>query len=293
MIETEKAMSVVIPCYNAEKTISACVNSVLKQTVKPDEILVIDDGSTDRTSSIVGKLPIRLISHNKNKGIGAARNTGLNFAKGSIVAFLDSDCIMSKDCLKFFKEDFKDGVTGVEGQGCELYTRGPLQRYRILFHVQTERKTSKYPNVIATLCTAFKKQTILNIGGFNEFYKNCGEDIDLSLRLTRKGHLLLYDPRIYAWHAKYETFRSFRKNAYNRYFYGELANTMNMAVSVRRMVREAYKILFRGFYRAKRGIRDREHPFALVVLSFVEIVPQLLALNSIVKVLKRGGVKYT
>lgn len=96
--------------------------------------------------------------------------------------------------------------------------------------------------MIATLCAAFRKQAILDIGVFNEFYKKCGEDVDLSLRLTRKGHLLLYDPRIYAWHAKYETFRSFWKNDYYRYFYGDLAKITNMAVSVRQIVREAYRV---------------------------------------------------
>lgn len=89
-------VSTVIPAYNREKTIGRCIKSVLEQSVKPIEIIVVDDGSNDRTAEIVNEyaasstIPIILVRQ-KNKGAQAARNRGIECAKGEYIAFLDSD----------------------------------------------------------------------------------------------------------------------------------------------------------------------------------------------------------
>ena len=89
-------ISTVIPTYNREATIGRCIQSVLDQTVKPTEIIVVDDGSQDHTKEIVNEyamnstIPIILL-HQKNKGAQAARNYGIKTASGDYIAFLDSD----------------------------------------------------------------------------------------------------------------------------------------------------------------------------------------------------------
>lgn len=89
-------VSVVIPAYNREKTIEKAIASVLNQTVKPLEVIVVDDKSTDSTVEIVQSLCkeysiIKLICLKKNSGAQAARNCGIKAAKGEWIAFLDSD----------------------------------------------------------------------------------------------------------------------------------------------------------------------------------------------------------
>jgi glycosyltransferase involved in cell wall biosynthesis len=85
-------VSVIIPAYNRELYIGEAIESALRQTRPPDEIIVIDDGSSDRTAETARSFgsPVRCLSQS-NQGIGAARNAGLDAARGNLIAFLDSD----------------------------------------------------------------------------------------------------------------------------------------------------------------------------------------------------------
>ena len=87
-------ISVVIPAYNRETYLAEAIESALGQTLPPGEIIVVDDGSTDRTVEIARSFggKVRCISQD-NQGVGTARNTGLKAAAGSLIAFLDSDDI--------------------------------------------------------------------------------------------------------------------------------------------------------------------------------------------------------
>lgn len=97
-------ISVIIPAYNVEKYIARSVESVLKQTYRDFELLVIDDGSTDGTGNLADALAKQdkriLVIHQANGGAAAARNKGLETAKGEFVAFLDSDDLWDKAFLE-------------------------------------------------------------------------------------------------------------------------------------------------------------------------------------------------
>ena len=102
-------ISVVIPTYNRQNTITYCLKSVLAQTYKNFEILVVDDGSTDQTVPIVSEIcdpRIRLIEAKKNGGAQAARNIGIKAAKGEWIAFwtqtIIGNLINSKSKCKFY-----------------------------------------------------------------------------------------------------------------------------------------------------------------------------------------------
>src|ERR1700689_5366317 len=92
IIENMTKISVVIPAYNAEPHLRATLESVLAQTVQPYEIIVVNDGSTDRTEQIaLSYVPrIRYIKQ-ENQGLAGARNTGIHAAVGEWIALLDSD----------------------------------------------------------------------------------------------------------------------------------------------------------------------------------------------------------
>lgn len=86
-------ISVIIPVYNAEKTIERLLNSVISQTYKNYEVIIINDGSTDKTESIISRYNssnIKIIS-NVNEGVGIARKIGFENATGDLVFFCDSD----------------------------------------------------------------------------------------------------------------------------------------------------------------------------------------------------------
>ena len=112
MKNNQELVSVIIPVYNSEKYIKRCIKSVVKQTYKKIEIIVIDDGSTDTTPMILDKLSseyekIKVI-HKKNEGVSVARNDGLDNAAGKYIYFVDSDDYIAKDAVEklvFTKEN--------------------------------------------------------------------------------------------------------------------------------------------------------------------------------------------
>jgi len=95
MISEKPDLTIIIPVYNEEKTIGEDINTIIKTMQKTNykyEIIVVDDGSTDKTSQIVkGKKGVRLIQHFSNKGVGAARKRGILKAKGGIIVMTDGD----------------------------------------------------------------------------------------------------------------------------------------------------------------------------------------------------------
>lgn len=90
--------SVIIPAFNAELYIEECIQSVLDNACHDIEIIIINDGSTDRTGDIINSFKDDFIHkiHTKNKGQSAARNTGINKATGDYILFLDSDDKLNK-----------------------------------------------------------------------------------------------------------------------------------------------------------------------------------------------------
>lgn len=110
-------VSVVMPSYNAEKYISEAIQSVIAQTYENWELLIIDDCSTDSTANIVKQFSdvdsrITLYSNPKNMGVALTRNKGMNLAKGSWIALLDSDDVWHKDKLE--KQIELAGKTGAD-----------------------------------------------------------------------------------------------------------------------------------------------------------------------------------
>ena len=94
-------VSVIVPAYNAEKYICQCIDSILAQTLKEIELIIIDDGSTDRTGSILDEKYAALenvkVIHQKNKGLYATRRIGLNLAEGEYVGWVDADDFIAEN----------------------------------------------------------------------------------------------------------------------------------------------------------------------------------------------------
>ena len=94
-------ISIIVPVYNVEPYLNKCLDSIVNQTYKKLEIILIDDGSTDNSGLICDEYASKdnriIVVHQKNKGLSAARNVGLNIAKGDYIAFVDSDDFIEKD----------------------------------------------------------------------------------------------------------------------------------------------------------------------------------------------------
>lgn len=105
-------VSLIIPVYNSEKYLKECLDSVIKQSYKPIEVILVNDGSTDRSAEIITEYSkrdnrIRVI-HHCNQGVSVARNLGMAAATGEYIAFVDSDDILSLDSIEKRKENIQE-----------------------------------------------------------------------------------------------------------------------------------------------------------------------------------------
>ena len=105
-------ISIIVPIYNVEEFIVECLQSVVAQTYRDYELILVDDCGTDGSMSVAARFAshptlegkMRILRHDRNRGLSAARNTGTAAAKGKYILFLDSDDILAPDCLQLLVE---------------------------------------------------------------------------------------------------------------------------------------------------------------------------------------------
>ncbi|MFJ3214809.1 glycosyltransferase family 2 protein [Kitasatospora sp. NPDC086801] len=193
MADAHPTVSVIIPNYNYEKTIAAVVESVLAQTHPVHEVLVVDDGSTDRSPEIVRGYPVKLIPQ-QNGGVSVARNRGVAESTGDILFFLDSDIALAPDAIAnavaLLREQPDLGcVHGVVDKRA-LFDDGQVERYRVLHeHYWRRRATGRVKTVFFAMC-AMPRAVFEEIGPLNETLRE-SEDVEYSERLAEKYPILL------------------------------------------------------------------------------------------------------
>ena len=143
-------VSVVIPVYNEEKYIKNCLESLMKQEEKPDEIIVVDNVSTDNTTNIIKNYKDIKIIKKHFQGIGRARNAGFDQAKGDIIARCDADTIVPTNWIKAIKEDFTkdDSIVAISTPVCiydiPLINKSVFPFYLYIFILDIWRKGIKW-----------------------------------------------------------------------------------------------------------------------------------------------------
>lgn len=200
-------VSLYIPCYNAEKTIRECLESVMVQSYDIDEILVIDDGSCDRTAEIAQRYPVKILTHKENKGLSACRNAAFRQARNEFVAALDADCVAQPGWLKELMGCFEhDDIAGSGGKLNERHSSAAADRWRLAHMSQGWGENSvNNPAFLYGSNTVFKKKAIALVGFYNERFRNNYEDVDISMRIYSAGLRLIYNPQAQAEHLRQDT----------------------------------------------------------------------------------------
>ena len=190
-------ISVIIPTYNRKKYIKRAIDSVIRQSYKPFEIIVIDDGSTDGTYELIkqsySSSQISL-KKQKNKGVSAARNKGVKLANGDWIAFLDSDDEWFENKLELQVREIKKSKTFICHTN-EIWIRNGIR-------VNQMKKHQKYGGAIFKKCldmcrispssVMIHRRIFDEIGLFDEDLIIC-EDYDLWLRISSKYPVLYLD----------------------------------------------------------------------------------------------------
>jgi len=190
-----------IPCYNSGKTISQCIESLKNQSLKPDEILLINDGSTDKTIEIAKKHKIKIINHTNNKGIAVTRNTALKVSRNNLVAGIDSDSIADKDWLKNLHQTLKEENAVLVGGNVEENIKTFADKWRSI-HLNQSWGDKKIinPSHIAGNNFLCSKKELFKINGYNEKFKTNYEDVNISQRLKDKDFKIVYEPKAKVQH---------------------------------------------------------------------------------------------
>lgn len=206
-------VSVVIPVYNGEKYIEECLQSVYRQSYRPIEVIVIDDGSADNSVNLISQFPDekKLISQ-RNTDVSQARNVGIQNAEGQFIAFIDQDDIWEKEKLekqvRAFRE--KPGTDLVFTDSLKFNDKGerrhPRDKHEIASRLNDQNlfSTLVMKNVLMPSAVMVKKESIEKAGLFESTFKTCG-DYEMWLRMAAMGMKFLYLPEplaLYRQHAE-------------------------------------------------------------------------------------------
>ena len=189
-------ISVIIPTFNRLDLLKRAIDSVLNQSIKPYDIIVVDDGSTDDTSEMIQQKykSINLIQQ-KNSGVSAARNNGIKNAQGDWIALLDSDDEWGENKLEEQVNNLTDNPKYEFCHTNEIWIRNGIR-------VNQKKRHKKYGGFIFDKCldicrispssVLFNKNILNHVGWFDEKLPVC-EDYDLWLRITADYEILFID----------------------------------------------------------------------------------------------------
>ena len=186
-MNSNPTVSIIIPLYNQQRHIAACIDSVLAQTVGDWELIVVDDGSTDDSAEIVrsyGDARIILV-HQQNAGLPAARNTGLRNARAELISFLDSDDLYEPDKLANHLRHLESAPDVALSYGSRLDIDDDGQPLKIARAPQTvglRELVTGYPFTINDIM--IRRSEIERVGQFDESYRRNSEDRNWYLRLA-------------------------------------------------------------------------------------------------------------
>lgn len=184
-MKKQTLISVIIPVYNIEKYLSRCISSIVNQTYKNLEIILIDDGSTDKSLKICKDWEkkddrIKVISQ-ENRGVSSARNKGLSIAKGDYISFVDGDDEIVKDLYSSFISEYNKNIDIIrfryQTQHGKYKFNSKMSEEGIFFWKDRNEKYDIFfiNHLLGSVCnTIFNRKTISNIT-FEEKYKY-GED---------------------------------------------------------------------------------------------------------------------
>jgi len=193
-------VTLVVPAYNVEHLIGMTLESIASQTLKSFECIIVNDFSTDNTGNVIKEFiksdkRFKLVSHRANAGLSAARNTGLRFAKGKYVAFLDSDDLLMHDSLEFrVKRLEENNIPMVIGtyagsltidMNCKVAPEGKEVKLKLVDFITAGGNCPFNANQPMFHTDLFRK-----IGGFDHSLKQA-EDYDMWMRVLRYGYKII------------------------------------------------------------------------------------------------------
>ena len=219
------SISVIVPVLNMEKTIRATMESLIKLTYPKDkiEIIVVDGNSKDKTREIVSEYPVKLVDQ-EGKGLNAARNTGITYSSGELLAYTDGDCVLPEDWAMKIANNFEDPVIGFVGGTMEGYDRSNyLSNYMDEsffqvtpgFRIRIETTDLRLMQFPAGANMAFRKSALARVRFFDENITYGFDDLQPVEEMGFKGFRIILDPEVRILHQHRSTIKELLKQHFN------------------------------------------------------------------------------
>ena len=243
-------ISIYVPVYNGEKTIERCINSILEQSIKPSNILILNDSSTDNTLEILKRYEglIRIKSNPSNLGLSYSRNIAVNELKTRYIASIDADVELNKYWLEIlYSNILKNDATLAGGRMYEKYLNNPFNHWRSLrIGQEWGDKDLNDPsfifgcnNILDT--ERIEKKDIYLFDG--DYFKTNGEDLEFCKYLKKKNLKLFYSSKAICHHLQNDDAKSL-SNRYWRYIcYGDGLKKRNFTRTLKNSFRQFKKTL--------------------------------------------------
>jgi len=243
-------ISIYIPAFNAESTIKLCINSILAQTVRPLEILVIDDASTDNTKNILLEFgdKINVIKNPTNLGLSHSMNIANNHLKTKFIAKIDADVGLCSDWIEvLMKKIVKEKVTLIGGKMYEKYTKN---KYNLWRSIRLKQNWGEYdlskPKFIFGCNNILDSSKVENIEKYrtdSDYFKTNGEDIEFSNFLKKNNHKLFYCSDAVCYHLQDDTGISLSKRYWRYIHYGDGMKNRNFFKTIKNILRQLKKTI--------------------------------------------------
>ena len=198
MIKKALTLSIVIPVYNEEHHLAACLDAIAAQSIMPDEVIVVDNNSTDKTVEVAKKYPFVRVIQEPNQGIVNARNAGFNAAKTDIIGRVDADNIVAKTWVQHVLELFKDDLVAAVTGPMYFYDM-PLQEDNIFAEHMIKKSLYKLDKRFPFLAgnnMAIRSSAWHAVKENTCHARDIHEDIDLAIHLHEKKFKIVYDAGI-------------------------------------------------------------------------------------------------
>jgi GT2 family glycosyltransferase len=198
-----------------------CLESLQKQRHAPLEVLVVDDGSTEDIASIVAAFPSIRYLRQQHSGLSAARNLGLQEAKGQIIAYTDDDCMADEEWVARLAAAFEDGQwVACGGPNLPPPPRGEVEAIVAAApgapaHVMLDDVEAEH---LPGCNLAVRREALEAIGGFRAHYRTAGDDVDVCWRLRAMGGKMRFVPGAMVWHHRRRTLGAYLRQQWG---YGE------------------------------------------------------------------------
>ncbi len=253
-------ISVIIPSFNRSKTIRRAINSILEQTYYPHEIIIIDDGSTDGTQSLIrNEYPSVKYYYQLNKGVSNARNKGILKSTGDWIAFLDSDDEWFPNKLEEQKKSLEQNSTTFISHTNEIWIRNGVR-------VNQKKKHQKYGGSIFDKCLDFcrispssvliHKRVFDDVGNFDENLMIC-EDYDLWIRITSKYLVEFLDIPLIKKYGGHKDQLSKVKNGIENFRIQSLEKILLSKILTKEQELNAKEVLLKKFSIYSNGLKKR------------------------------------